>query len=267
MLIYTEDRVDARDIWLSIARRLQLPRPDLYVVDDKMDIDAILKTASEYQRVMLYDVEKLSASSVNKILNSNLQSSNVSFIAIQDPRQPLQPFVADLFPIAFAYRPQEPVVRLMETMAQTRSSESSEGVHKNKFNECVKTNFEIVMQQTEEEGFMKPFIVLLDSTLKQEALEVAQSRWKKMLRVLRFVGVNKHEGIFKRLSLSDFVLAPELLAASYSEHGLITNSVRRAMRLFVPYFGVVKFERSIQNHFFVSPEQKAYYLGMCRELK
>ena len=58
-LLFTEDRVDVRDIWLVIARKLQLSKPDIYVVDENIKIDEILSTKNEYQRVMLYDVEKL----------------------------------------------------------------------------------------------------------------------------------------------------------------------------------------------------------------
>ena len=35
-----------------------------------------------------------------------------------------------------------------------------------------------------------------------------------MLRILKFIGVNKQEGVFKKMSLGDFILSPDLLASS-----------------------------------------------------
>ena len=55
---------------------------------------------------------------------------------------------------------------------------------------------------------MKPFMVVFEKILKKNGVEVSQSRWKKMFKVLKFVGVNKHQGNFKRVSLPDFAMTP-----------------------------------------------------------
>lgn len=39
ILIFTTDRVDARDIWLSISRVLELKKPEIYVVDEKFNVN------------------------------------------------------------------------------------------------------------------------------------------------------------------------------------------------------------------------------------
>ena len=124
-ILFTEDRIDVRDIWLAIARKLQLPKPDIYVVDENIKIEEILSIKSEYQRVMLYDVEKLPVESVNKILNVGLQSSNVSFIAIQNPKNTLKPYISDLFSMAFFYHSQQQVTELMDTISLNKQVEEN----------------------------------------------------------------------------------------------------------------------------------------------
>lgn len=42
MVIYTEDRVDARDIWLSISRALDQKKPHIYVTDEQLDMQHLL---------------------------------------------------------------------------------------------------------------------------------------------------------------------------------------------------------------------------------
>lgn len=43
---------------------------------------------------------------------------------------------------------------------------------------------------------------------KAAGLAIPVSRWKKMLKVLHFIGLTKCEGSYKRLSLTDCLLAP-----------------------------------------------------------
>ena len=124
-MIYTEDRIDVRDLWLAIARKLALPKPDIYVVDQNINIEEILATKNDYQRILLYDVDKLSIDSVNKILNSNFQTTSVSFLGIQNPKSPIQPHIADLFSMAFLYNPEHHLTEIMDTLAITRQAEES----------------------------------------------------------------------------------------------------------------------------------------------
>ena len=101
LIIYTENRVDVRDVWLTIARKLQIKKPNIYVVDAETNIEEILSTKTEYQRTMLYDIHKISNSALNKLLNT--VDTSVSFLAIQNPHEKLSPHITDLFSMSFLY--------------------------------------------------------------------------------------------------------------------------------------------------------------------
>lgn len=99
---------------------------------------------------------------------------------------------------------------------------------------------------------MKPFLDLLQYKLDKVNIKIAQSKWKKMLRILKFIGVNKNEGTYKRLMLGDFVLCSELLSSSVQQLFAIKEVLFSALKMFVPYYGLHKFEKSIKNHFWFS---------------
>lgn len=73
-----------------------------------------------------------------------------------------------------------------------------------------------------------------------------------MLRILKFVAINKNEGVYKKMSLGDFIISPELLASSTEELRIITEILKKCLLIFIPYYGLQKFEKSIKNHFWFS---------------
>lgn len=76
-------------------------------------------------------------------------------------------------------------------------------------------NFNQTLEAKEEEGFLKVYLAVLRE--KAAGLNIPVSRWKKMLKVLHFIGLTKSEGTYKRLSLTDCFIAPECLGRSCSE--------------------------------------------------
>ena len=53
-----------------MSRKLQIKKPNIYVIDSQTNITDILATKSEYQRVLLYDVHKFSNNALNQLLNT-----------------------------------------------------------------------------------------------------------------------------------------------------------------------------------------------------
>jgi hypothetical protein len=53
--------------------------------------------------------------------------------------------------------------------------------------------------------------------LKSLEIEVPNSKWKKMAKILQFIAVSKHESVYKKMSLADCVLAPNFLGSSKKE--------------------------------------------------
>lgn len=45
-------------------------------------------------------------------------------------------------------------------------------------------------------------MALLKEKLKKEGIEVSQFRWKKMIKILKFLATTRQEAAFKKLTLS-----------------------------------------------------------------
>jgi hypothetical protein len=48
-------------------------------------------------------------------------------------------------------------------------------------------------------------------------MTLPHSKWKKVIKILQFIGISKQEGTFKKLSLTDCCLTPNLLSSSLDE--------------------------------------------------
>lgn len=88
-----------------MSRKLQIKKPNIYVIDHQTNITEILSTKSEYQRVLLYDVHQFSTNALNQLLNTT--DNEVSFVAIQNPKDKISPHVSDLFALSFIYNQED----------------------------------------------------------------------------------------------------------------------------------------------------------------
>lgn len=122
--------------------------------------------------------------------------------------------LTDLFPFIFHYDGETEDMDLLGS-SQAKEKKEEGKFEKDKFYDCVTSNFNQTLEVKEEEGFLKTYLAILKE--KTAKLNIPYSRWKKMLKVLHFIGLTKCEGSHKRFSLTDCLLAPECLGRTCSE--------------------------------------------------
>jgi hypothetical protein len=117
----------------------------------------------------------------------------------------LRPELTDLFPFIFHYDGETEELDLLVSSGMKEKKDDGK-FDKDKFYESITRNFNQTLEAKEEEGFLKVYLAMLRE--KAAGLAIPVSRWKKMLKVLHFIGLTKCEGSHKRLSLTDCLLAP-----------------------------------------------------------
>ena len=123
-------------------------------------------------------------------------------------------------------------------------------------------NFEYASRVQEEEGFLKPYLLMMNEMLGEKGIKLVNSKWKKAVKILQFIGATKQEGQFKKFTLVDCILTPNILASSLEELEVLTEINSEVIRQMLPFYGPHKFMKHVKDHFWISESTKKYYYSL-----
>jgi hypothetical protein len=70
VLIYSNRRVEIKEVWNAVNKQLGEKVGNIYIVDQLTKIEDILANQSDYKRALIYDLTEISNSAINYLLNN-----------------------------------------------------------------------------------------------------------------------------------------------------------------------------------------------------
>jgi hypothetical protein len=80
VLIYSNRRVEIKEVWNAVNRRLGEKVGNIYIVDQLTKIEDVLANQSAYKRVLLYDLTEIANAGLNYLLNNTQETPTLTVV-------------------------------------------------------------------------------------------------------------------------------------------------------------------------------------------
>lgn len=80
VLVYSNHRVEIKEVWNSVNKRLGEKVGNIYIVDQLTKIEEVLANQSAFKRILLYDLTEISNTGLNYLLNNQQDTLTLTVV-------------------------------------------------------------------------------------------------------------------------------------------------------------------------------------------
>jgi hypothetical protein len=80
VLVYSNHRVEIKEVWNSVNKRLGEKVGNIYIMDQLTKIEEVLANQSAFKRVLLYDLTEISNAGLNYLLNNQQDTLTLTVV-------------------------------------------------------------------------------------------------------------------------------------------------------------------------------------------